>query len=206
MSMKPGATIRPAASNDLRAIGMSDFSGRCDFGDAFAVQQNVSRSIGLRSGVENAAVLNQKHERIPWAVCGFSFESRVRAFRGANHQKIQNSHAHRDAVGDLFEHSGARAIGDIGSNFRAAIDGSGMKNQSVGLGEFHAFGVELIEQDVIVLREGRLVEAFGLHAKNDDDVGVFESFFDAIDAANGSARRADVFEFTGNPHRGAAQA
>ena len=70
-----------------------------------------------------------------------------------------------DAVGDLLEHGGARPVGDIGSNFHAAIDGAGMQHQRVGLGEAHALGIELVEQNVIVLRERRLVQAFGLHAQ-----------------------------------------
>ena len=80
---------------DFRAVGTSDFSRRGDFGDALAVQQNVARRIGLRRGIEHAAVLNQKHGQIPWVSLRLSFERRMRAFRGADHQEIQNRHAHR---------------------------------------------------------------------------------------------------------------
>ncbi len=119
----------------------------------------------------------------------------------ASHQQIQNGHTHGHAIGDLLEHRRARAIGNIGRNFRAAIDGTRMKNQRVWLGEFHARGIELVEQDVIVLRERGLMQALGLNAKHDDDVGIFERFFHAIDAADRRARRSDMLEFAGNPHR-----
>jgi hypothetical protein len=49
------------------------------------------------------------------------------------------------------------------------------------------------------------VKALGLHAKDENDVGIFEGFFDAEDAANGGAGVADAFEFAGNPHRRAAE-
>ena len=78
----------------------------------------------------------------------------MRTFGDAGGEEIKDGHADSDAVGDLFEDGGLRAIGDFGSDFRAAVNRPRMKNQRVGFGEFHALGVELIEQDVIALREG----------------------------------------------------
>ncbi len=125
--------------------------------------------------------------------------------RGAHHEEIKNGHAHGDAVGDLLENSGARAIGDVGSDFGSAIDRPGMEDQRIGLGQFHAFGIELVKKDVIVLGERRLMEALGLNAKDDDDVGTFKGFLDAVDAANKRTRRTDVLEFAWHPHRRSAK-
>ena len=127
------------------------------------------------------------------------------AFGCAHHQEIKDGHAHGNAIGNLLKDGGLWAVGNFGSDFGAAIDGAGVKNEGVFLGQAHAFGIELVKQDVVTLREGRFVQAFGLHAQNDDDVSVFESFFNAIDTTNGRARRANVFQFARNPHSRAAE-
>jgi len=80
-----------------------------------------------------------------------------------------------------------------------------MENDGVGLGEAESLGAELIEKDIVRGGKCRLVKALGLHAKDENDVGIFETFFDAEDPANGSAGRADVFQFSGNPHGRAAE-
>ena len=79
-----------------------------------------------------------------------------------------------------------------------------MQDEGIGLGEFHAGGVELIEKDVIVVREGRFEEAFGLDAEDDDDVGVAEALFDLVYATDRRAWR-DFFEFARDPHGRAAK-
>src|SRR6516165_9353318 len=127
------------------------------------------------------------------------------SLRRAGHEQIENGHADRDAVGDLLEYRGAGTVGDVRSNFRSTVDGAGMEDERVGLGEFHALGVQLIQEQVIRVRKRGFLQAFGLYAENDDYVGILERFFDAIHAPDGRARWANVFEFAGNPHRGAAE-
>ena len=130
----------------------------------------------------------------------------MRAFFNASHgEQIEQRHAHGDAVGDLFKDAGLRSVGNFRGDFNAAVHGAGMKNDRARLGEAEAFGVELVKKDVIVAGKRRFVEAFGLDAKHDDDVCVFESFIDAENAADGNAGRADLFKFTGNPHGRAAE-
>ena len=51
---------------DLRAVGVSNFSGGSDFGNALAIEKKIAGRIGFGGGVEDATVLNQKHEQIPW--------------------------------------------------------------------------------------------------------------------------------------------
>ncbi len=198
---------------DDQAGGVEDFRvfGTRDFSPAERFQRSARRRGEHREprrfwrrGSRTRPFLMRSMIRVPWFCVGLAFERGMRALGSAEHEEIKDCHTHGDAVGDLFEHSGLRAVGDFRRDFDAAIDGAGMQDQRVGLGKSHAFGVELVEKDVVALREGRLVEAFSLHAQNDDDVGVFERFFNAIDATDGSAG-SDLFEFAGNPHGGAAE-
>ena len=116
-------------------------------------------------------LINSMRNFLHFASCFFA-ESGVRVFSGAGGEQIEDGHAYGDAVGDLLEDGGLRAVGDFGSNFGAAIDWAGMKDERIGLGEFHTRGVQLVEKNIIVVRERRFEEAFGLDAKDDDDVGV----------------------------------
>ena len=124
-------------------------------------------------------------------------------FRRARNQQVEKRHANGDAVGDLFENAGLRAVGDFGRDFAAAIHGAGMQYEGIGFGAAEALGVELIAENIIFVGDGRFVHAFGLHAKDEDDVGVFESFFEFENAADGNAGCGDSFQFLGNPHGGA---
>src|ERR1700719_1105655 len=164
MSMKPGATTRPVASNISAPFAREIFPGA-------AISEMVSPSIRMS---RTASVLDAGSRTRPFLIrsmrgflgfgVGFHFKSGMRAFRGADHKQVEDGHAGGDAVGDLFEHGGLRAVGDFGGDFHAAVDRPRMKNQSFGLGEVHALGLPLIKQNVIALRERRLVEAFGLYA------------------------------------------
>ena len=49
------------------------------------------------------------------------------------------------------------------------------------------------------------MQALGLHAKDDDHVGIFESFFESENAADGHAGAGNFFQFARDPHRRAAQ-
>ena len=60
------------------------------------------------------------------------------------HEQVENGHAHGDAIGDLLEYRGARPVGDIRSDFRAAVDRAGMEDERIGFGAFHALGVQLV--------------------------------------------------------------
>jgi hypothetical protein len=126
-------------------------------------------------------------------------------FRSAYKEQEEQRHAHRDAVRDLLEDAGLRAVGDFGSDLNSAIHRTGMKNNGVGLGAAEALGAELIEKDVISGGKRGFVKALGLYTEDKHDVGTFESLLDAENAANGSARGTDAFEFARDPHCGAAE-
>ena len=123
---------------------------------------------------------------------------RVR-FRSAAGQQIENGHAHCDPVGDLFEHTGLRPVGDLRGNLDAAVDRTGMEDDGVPVGAAQPLVVELVEKDVIAGGKRRIVQPFGLHAQHDDDMRSFQGLFDPVDAANRRAGR-NLLEFTRNPH------
>jgi len=54
-------------------------------------------------------------------------------------QQIENGHSHRDAVGDLLENDRVRTVGDLRGDLDAAVDRSGMHDQTIGLQQFRAF-------------------------------------------------------------------
>src|SRR5271157_1405883 len=195
MSMKPGATIKPEASNTSAPLARDIFP----VGAISAMRSPSSRmSRGasvLVAGSRTRPFLIRSMSRFLGLRFAPYFERGMHAFRGPHHQQVKNGHAHRYAVGHLFEDSGARPIGDFRSNFGAAIDGAGMQDKCVLLGQAHAFLVKLVEQNVIVLRERGLVQTLGLHAQDNDHVGVFQRFFDAVDAADGRSRRPNFFQF-----------
>src|SRR5216684_541049 len=205
MSMKPGATTRPAASNTSAPFVREIFPGAA-ISAMVSPSRRMSRTASvLDAGSRTRPFLIRSMRRFLGFGVGFHFKSGMRAFGGADHQQVKNGHAGGDAVGDLFENGGLRAVGNLGSDFHAAVNRPRMKNQRIGLGEFHALSVELIKQDVIALRKRRFIEAFGLHAKDDDNVGVFESLLDAIDTTNLCIRGTDFFQFARNPHRRPAE-
>src|SRR5258708_5124680 len=130
----------------------------------------------------------------------------MRAFFGdAYNQQIEKSHAHGDAVRDLFQDARLGAISNLRRNFDAAIHRTGMEDDGIRLGAAEAFGVELVKEHIIRGGEGRLVETLGLDAENEHDVRALKSFLDAEDAANRSARRTDFLELARDPHRGTAE-
>ncbi len=59
-------------------------------------------------------------------------------------QMVEQGHADGEAVGDLFEHAGLRAIGNDAINFQAAVHGTGMQHQGAGPRELQALRRELV--------------------------------------------------------------
>src|SRR5208337_2153328 len=205
MSMKPGATISPQASNTSAPLAREIFP----LGAISAMRSpsnRMSRGASvLDAGSRTRPFLIRSMSRFLGFRFAFYFERGMRAFRGAYHQQVENGHAHRHTIGYLFEYGGARPVGHFRGNFDAAIDGAGMQDERVLFGQAHAFGVELVEQNVVVLRERRLVQTLGLHTQDDNHVRVFQRFFDAINAADGRSRRPDLLQFARNPHGGSAE-
>src|SRR5690348_3160686 len=195
--MKPGATMRPLASKISTPSFGAIFPGEATSA-IFSPSRRMSRGASrLLAGSRTRPFLTR-------SMRGVLFERRGgilrnTRFRAADQKQEEQRHANGNAVGDLFEDAGLRAIGNIGSDFDSAVHRAGMENDGVRLGVAEACGVELVEQNVIAGGKSGFVQAFGLHAQGDDDVGAGERFFDAEDAADRSAGRADLFELARKP-------
>src|SRR5579864_6573834 len=138
MSMKPGATTRPVASKTSAPLSREIFPGAA-ISEMVSPSRRMSRTASvLDAGSRTRPFLIRSMRRFLGFGVGFHFKSGMRAFGGADHQQVKNSHARGDAVGDLFEHGRLRAVGNFWRDLRAAIDWPGMENQRLGLGEFHA--------------------------------------------------------------------
>src|SRR5713101_1428154 len=122
MSIKPGATTRPVASNTSAPFARQIFPGAA-ISAMVSPSRRMSRTASvLDAGSRTRPFLIRSMRRFLGFGVGFHFKSGMRAFRGANHQKVKNRHAGGDAVADLFEHGGLWAVGNFGSDFHAAID------------------------------------------------------------------------------------
>src|SRR5580700_4189617 len=184
--MKPGATMRPVASK----MSLEEF-GAIPPGCATSAILSPSRRTSLGASVcvpgsMTRPFLTRSMRRVLFCIRGrpfpglLHFGSGMRLFfRAAHKEQEEQRHAHGDSVGDLIEHAGLRAVGYFGSDLDATIHGAGVKNDGVGFGAAKPLGVELIEKNVIRGGKRGFVKALGLHAKNENDVGIFESFFDA---------------------------
>src|ERR1700674_3530619 len=139
--MKPGATIRPAASRTSAFCEAEIFpAGATSF--IFSPSRRMS---SCASALEAGSSTRPFLIRSIRGFLGFHFERRMSiGFRRAAGEQIQNGHANRDAVGDLLEDAGLRAVGNFGRDLDAAIDRAGMQNDRGGFGAPLALGVELI--------------------------------------------------------------
>src|SRR6516162_6107041 len=204
-SINPGATRKPLASN-VSAPSTSAIFPVGAISEIRSPSSRISRGASVwDAGSSTRPFLIRSMSRFLGCVFSFALERRMRSFRSTGHQQVKNSHANRDPVRDLLENGGAWPIRNLRSDFDPAINGSRMKNQGVRLRELHAPGIELVEKYVVVLRKRRLVQALGLHSKDDDHVRILERLFHAVHAANGCGRRADVLEFAWHPHGRPAQ-
>src|SRR5579862_7587699 len=191
-SMKPGATIRPLASNTSAPLEDSRFAPTWAMRSPLISTSSVASVFVAGSRTRPFLIRS-----IRTILCGVG---RVRG-RAAD-EVVEQGHANREAVGDLFEHAGLRAIGDGGIDFEAADDGAGVQHERVGLREQQARGRELVLRDVFVWSERGLMEALGLHAQDRDDVGAAEALFDAMHDANAGR---EFFEVARDPHGGATE-
>src|SRR5690349_6630481 len=83
--------------------------------------------------VRKAAVFMAGSTRAIRASPGSSAGDFLRAFAAVDEE--EHGHAHGQAVGDLLEDHGAAAIGDFAVNLDTAVDGAGMHDERIGLGE-----------------------------------------------------------------------
>src|SRR5580704_5295744 len=198
--MKPGATINPAASKTSAPFALEMFPGAAISAMRSPSSRMSRAESDLDAGSRTRPFLIRNMRGFLWLIFAFAFERWMRALRCANHQQVKNGHAHRHSVGHLFKYGGLRPIRNFRGNFRAAIDGTGMQNQSIRLGELHAFGMQLVQEQIIIVRERRLVQSLGLHSQHDNHVGAIQRLFHSVHAPYRRPRRSNFFEFARNPH------
>src|SRR5690242_8384533 len=200
--MKPGATINPVASKISGDLSCESFPG-CATSTILSPSRRTSRGASVWVAGSRTRPFLTRSMR---GFLGLVLRRGDGAFfRGPRGEQEEQRHSNGNAIGDLLEDAGLRPIGDFGSDLHTTIHGTGVENDGVGPGVAEAFGVELIEKNIVRGGKSGFVEAFGLDAEDENNIGIFESFLDAEDAANGSAGWADAFEFARDPHRGAAE-
>src|SRR5690606_27767430 len=80
-------------------------------------------------------------------------------------EKPQDGHAHRDAGLDLIEDRARGAVGDLGIDLDAAVDGAGVHDEAIGLGQGETSPVEAELSGVLAgARKERAAEALALDA------------------------------------------
>src|SRR5258708_21873842 len=164
-SMKPGATIRFAASKISAPLARSLSWPRGATAAMRSPSSKMSRgeSVPLAGSITRPLLLSSMRKIL--------FRGRVSAASG--HQKKQG-HANRQAVGDLFQHAGLRPVRDSRIDFKAAHHGAGMQHQSIRTRQPQALRSQLVLQNVFIDRQRGLVQAFLLHAQRQNHVRAFE--------------------------------
>src|SRR5258708_6564628 len=147
MSIKPGATINPLASKTSASCGAEIFpAGPTPF--IFSPSSRTSRTASL---FDAGSTTRPFLIRSIGGFLRFHFERRMRVrFRSAAGQQIENGHSNRHPVGDLFEHTRLRPVGDLRGDLDAAVDGARMQNDGVPVPEPKPAGVQLVQKNVIL--------------------------------------------------------
>ena len=187
--MKPGATMSGTIGSVFEkfGVGRSRIPARGRRAKCGRPRSRISSSrVGFSlAGSRTRPFSNQNGIRT--ILCGMGSVG-----GSAADQMVEQGHADREAVGDLLEHSGLRAVGHGGIDFQAADDRPGMEYERFRLRELQARGRQLELRNVFVGRERGFVDAFRLHAQHHDDIGAAQAFFHAVDCAN--ARRPSFSE------------
>src|SRR5580704_4539511 len=194
-SMNTGAITRPAASSvsPFDEIGVpAEFSGG-ETREMRPASIQISRA---------ASVPLAGSSMRPFLMCSMSGSFGLIGFRAGGQHDKEHSHAHRQAVGNLFQDARLRAIGHGGIDLQAPNHWSGVKHKRTRAGNLEALGRKLIQHDVFVERQGRLMQPLLLHAQNNDHVGSLERLLDPRAAPHAVAK---ALKLTGQPHGWAAE-
>src|SRR5580704_13193637 len=121
MSMSPGQTITPAGISTTRAPASTGMS-------------RPTREI------RSPSISTSKYASRPFAgSITLPPLSSLFIFHSAR-QQIEHGHAHRDAVGHLFEDHRVASVGDVRCDLDPTVHRSGMHDDHVGSGALHPLG------------------------------------------------------------------
>src|SRR5437879_1454748 len=202
MSMNPGATIKPEASNNsalfrgrsrptavMRPLSMSTSAvpSRLEAGsitrppftrrEAIEIVQLFSTSPPNPNDLVRIprSVLSDSKSRLAYCSAFLSGGFHVRS-----HHTFQNRHPHRHAVLHLVEDYGLLKIGDLGGQLAPAVDGPGVHHDGIWLGQGHVVQAQSVEVKIFARLQRRIVLPLQLHAQHHDDVGAFDGFTNIV--------------------------
>src|SRR5664280_2488198 len=134
ISMKPGATIIPVASN-------TSAFGEERLGATPATRPSTISTSATRSVFEDGSIT------LPFLITMGMLSNHL----------FEHRHAHGDAVLHLVENHRPLEIGHLAREFASAIDGPGMHHDGFGFGEVHVLQLEAVEAEIFAGRKIRLM-------------------------------------------------
>src|SRR5271157_1351558 len=137
MSMKPGATIMPAASN-------ASAPGEERFGATPAMRPSTMRTSAMRSVLDAGSMTRPLRMRIGMGLA-------------LSNHLFEHRHAHGDAVLHLVQNDRALEVGHLGGQLAAAVDGPGVHHDGVGFGQVHVLQAQPVEAKIFAGGEGSFV-------------------------------------------------
>src|SRR3989442_813298 len=137
MSMKPGATTRPVASNTC-ALG-ADRPGPTPLTSPSSSHTSATPSCPDAGSITRPFLMSS---------VGMSLSDQY---------AFQDCHSHGDSVLHLIQDGRALRIRHFRRNLPPAVDGAGMHDDRVRLGAFHVLRPQPIKREVFARREGGFV-------------------------------------------------
>src|SRR5712672_246916 len=141
ISMKPGATIIPVASN-------TSAFGDERLGATPAIRPSTISTSATRSVFDDGSIT------LPFLITIGMLSNHL----------FQHRHAHRDTVLHLIEDHRPLEIRHLAGKFASAIDWPGMHHDGFRPGQVQVFQLQSVEAEILAGRETRLVLPFQLHA------------------------------------------
>src|ERR1700675_663641 len=182
ISMKPGATINPVASNFSAPV-------TCSFSPMTAMRPSSTNTSRIASRRLAGSITR------PFRIINFRIKLIVQ-------DSFQHGHAHRDSVLHLVENHGALGIGHLGRNFPSAIDGTRVHHDGVRFSAPHMLQAKAVKPIIVAGRKGRLVLPLELNAQHHDYVGVADGLTDIMRESDAGR---DLSKFGWQQRRGSAQ-
>src|SRR5450759_2367145 len=160
ISMKPGATIIPVASN-------TSAFGEARLGATPATRPSTISTSATRSVFEDGSIT------LPFLITIGMLSNHL----------FEHRHAHRNSVLHLVEDHRPLEIGHLAGEFAPAIDRPRMHHDGFRLGQVHVLQLQAVEAEILAGRKTRLMLPLQLHAQHHDNVGVLQG----VEAVGGQA-------------------
>src|SRR4051794_9841599 len=143
MSMNPGATIIPVASN-------TSAFGDERFGATPAIRPSTISTSATRSVLEEGSITR------PFLITIGMLSNHL----------FEHRHAYRDPVLHLVQNHRALEIRHLARKLATAIDRSRMHHDRFWLGQVHVLQLQAVKSEILARREGCLMLPLQLHAQH----------------------------------------